>query len=74
MDRNHSFHKEKAHIQCIIVGKYHRENGVPGYHLMRVYLRNEGSIARSALIDHHYMMELNLCSLVRRKNPYYIKG
>ena len=50
----------------IIVGKYHRENRVPGYHMMHDYLRNEDSIALSAFTVHHYMKELNLCSIVRR--------
>ena len=61
-------------IQRIIVSKYHREDGFPGYYMMRDYLENENRIVRSALTIHHYMKELGLQSIVRRKKPGYKKG
>jgi transposase InsO family protein len=73
-DRKYDYFKEKAHIQRIIVAKYHREDGVPGYHMMHDYLKNEDGIEKSLLTIHHYMKELGLRSIVRRKKPGYIKG
>ena len=73
-DRKRDYRKEKASIQRIIVSKYHREDGVPGYYMMRDYLENENGIVRSALTIHYYMKELGLQSIVRRKKPGYKKG
>lgn len=42
--------------------------------MMRDYLENENGIVQSALTIHHYMKELGLKSIVRRKKPAYKKG
>ncbi len=73
-DKKQEYRKEKAYIQRIMVAKYHREEGIPGYYMMRDYLENENGIIRSALTIHHYMKELGLRSIVRRKKPGYKKG
>jgi transposase InsO family protein len=56
-----------------IVEIYHREDGVPGYRMMNDYLE-QAHIIRSDLTIHHYMHELGLRSIVRRKRPDYVKG
>ena len=62
----------KGEIQRKIVEIYHRENGVPGYRMMNDYLKGIGSI-RSDLTIHHFMNELGLRSITRRKKPNYVK-
>ena len=62
-----------SEIQRKIVEIYHRENGVPGYRMMNDYLKGIGSI-RSDLTIHHFMNELGLRSITRRKKPNYVKG
>lgn len=72
-DRKRDRRREKTEIQRTIVEIYHRENGVPGYRMMNDYLKVIG-IIRSDLSISHYMRELGLCSIVRRKKPNYVKG
>jgi transposase InsO family protein len=56
-----------------IVEIYHQEDGVPGYSMMRDYLENDKNIKLSELTVHHYMKELGLRSIVRKKKRPYIK-
>ena len=42
--------------------------------MMHDYLKNEDGIEKSLLTIHHYMKELGLRSIVRKKKPGYIKG
>lgn len=72
-NKKHAYRQEKAEIQRKIVEIYHRENGVPGYRMMNDYLKGIGSI-RSDLTIHHFMNELGLRSITRRKKPNYVKG
>lgn len=72
-DRKHDYRQKKAHIQRTIVEIFHREDGVPGYRMMNDYLTPLGIIC-SNLTIHHYMNELGLRSIVRRKKPGYVKG
>ncbi|MGQ7392064.1 IS3 family transposase, partial [Streptococcus suis] len=72
-NKKHAYRQEKAEIQRKIVEIYHRENGVPGYRMMNDHLKGIGSI-RSDLTIHHFMNELGLRSITRRKKPNYVKG
>ena len=72
-NEKHAYRQEKAEIQRKIVEIYHLENGVPGYRMMNDYLKGIGSI-RSDLTIHHFMNELGLRSITRRKKPNYVKG
>lgn len=72
-NKKHDYRQEKAEIQRKIVEIYHREDGVPGYRMMNDYLKSIG-IIRSDLTIHHFMNELGLRSIIRRKKPNYVKG
>lgn len=72
-DRKNGYRKRTCKIQQHIVTIYHREDGVPGYRQMQSYLAQEGEFI-SVLTCHHYMHDLGLKSIVRRRKPAYVKG
>jgi len=72
-DRKHHYLQEKLRVQKRIVAIYHKEDGVPGYRMMRDYLV-QCDINYSCLTIHNYMKELGIRSIVRRKRPNYVKG
>lgn len=72
-DRKGAYNKHVSSVQKRMVAIYHREDGVPGYRQMRLYLAKEG-IHMSRLTSHRYMKNLGLKSIVRRRKPDYVKG
>ena len=60
-------------MQRRIVEIYHKNDGVPGYRMIRDYLVMEGIIYSYPTIF-KYTHELGLHSIVRPKKPAYIKG
>lgn len=71
--RKNEYRDQKAKIQKRMVAIYHSNEGVPGYRQMRDYLAFE-NIHLSVLTAHHYMKELGLRSIVRRRKLDYKKG
>lgn len=72
-DRKYQYYEDKARVQRKIVEIYHKNDGVPGYRMMRDYLE-QCNINYSCTTVYKYMKELRLRSIVRRKKPGYVKG
>ncbi len=72
-NRKSEYREQKAVTQRRIVELYHREDGVPGYRMMCDYLKQENTFYSSTTI-YHYMYELGLHSIVRKKKPDFVKG
>lgn len=72
-DRKNPAREEKCVVQRKIVEIYHKEDGVPGYRMMRDYLR-QSNINYSNTTIYGYMKELGLRSIVRKRRPDYKKG
>ena len=72
-NRKMGYRNHKIAIQRRMVEIYHAESGVPGYGQMHDYLALE-HILISRLTSHHYMRELGLRSIVRRRKTAYVKG
>ena len=62
----------KAEMQRAMVETYHVENGVPGYRMLHDLLYNKFPCSETTYWK--YMNELDIHSIVRRKNPAYVKG
>ena len=72
-NRKAEYRKNKASVQRRIVEIYHKNDGVPGYRMIRDYLVMEGIIYSYPTIF-KYTHELGLHSIVRPKKPAYKKG
>jgi transposase InsO family protein len=72
-NRKAQYHKTKTVILHKIVKLYHVNDGIPGYRMMRDYLKLEGIIYSYPTI-YKYMKELGLRSIVRPKKPGYVRG
>lgn len=55
-----------------MVDTYHAEDGVPGYRMLHDLLYNKFPCSETTYWK--YMNELDIRSIVRRKNPAYEKG
>ena len=72
--RKEDYLNKKEHIHQTITKIYHAHKGIPGYRMMRFYLKNEGIIL-SKLTVHKYMnQQLNLKSITRKRKPNYKYG
>lgn len=72
-NRKCKYHETKAVVQRKIVEIYHKNNGVPGYRMMRNLLVKHKYIYSDQTV-YSYMKDLGLRSICRRKKPNYVKG
>lgn len=73
-ERKAQYQKRKSEILALIEHIYHSHSGIDGYRKIRVYLQRR-QIFLSAQTVHKYMnTELQLRSIVRRKQAAYQKG
>lgn len=72
-NRKKEYRKRVETIGKRMVSIYHREDGVPGYRQLQLYLAQDGYHI-SPLTCHRYMRAMGMRSIVRRKKPDYVKG
>ena len=71
--RKAQYYETKIETLNKIVKLYHANDGVPGYRMVRDYLKLEDIIYSYSTI-YKYMKELGLRSIVRAKKPVYVKS
>lgn len=71
INRKAKYHQKKDEIKAAITDIFHSHGSVDGYRTIHVYLNRKGYNI-SLLTVHKYMnTELGLCSISRKRKPYY---